>query len=533
MKLIFTLLYIILSFSSFAQNYYAVKLVDKATDRVEHFKNNPLEMLTQRAIDRRQTLNINFNAEDIPIDKTIISMCENTGAEILSSSKWLNTLYVRATESQKTLLEAIEYVEIIKSLEVSSSSKKTKSYPASLSEQKLSIYGESEDFTTQIKTDFLHNLEFRGEGIQIAVFDAGFPGVNTTEPFKELRDRDGILGTYNFVEDIENVYRDNQHGTMVLSTMAVNKPNTYIGTSYEAKYWLFTTEDGGSETPKEEFNWIKAIEFADSVGVDVVNCSLGYYDFDLPFKSYTYSDMDGKTTFISRAASIGGQKGIVLVISAGNEGNKAWKYIGAPADAENIISIGAVNSTGIIGSFSSYGPSADGRVKPEVVAMGVSVPVYTKYGNLSYPNGTSFSSPIAAGSVACLRQAFPTASVNLIISAVNKSASIFNNPDERFGYGIANFEGAYNILKDQLSLNDFYTEKLTIAPNPIINSLKIKGISNENIQYYILDVSGRLIKSAKGNFNYGVDLSELTQGYYYLRLESSKVITLPFIKNNN
>ncbi len=530
MKLLSTLFYITLSFSSFAQNYYAVKLVEKTTARIEYFKNNPLEMLTQRAIDRRQVLNISFNAEDVPIDNAIILMCENTGAEILSSSKWLNTLYVSATENQKALLEEIEYVENIRSLEVSSSSKKTKSSPPSLSKQKSSIYGESEDFVTQIKIDFLHNIDFRGEGMQVAVFDAGFPGVSTTEPFKELRDRDGILGTYNFVEDIEDVYRDNQHGTMVLSTMAVNKPNTYIGTSYEAKYWLFTTEDDGSETPKEEFNWIKAIEFADSVGVDVVNCSLGYYDFDLPFKSYTYDDMDGKTTFISRAANIGGQKGIIVVISAGNEGDKAWHYIGAPADAENVISVGAVNSTGNIAGFSSFGPSADGRIKPDVVAMGVSVPVYNKYGNLSYPNGTSFSSPITAGSVACLRQAFPSAAVDLFISAVQQSADNYDSPNETYGYGIANFEGAYNILKDQLSLDYFYTDKLLITPNPISNLLKIRGVVNENVPYSILDTSGRLIKSANGNFNYGVDVSNLVQGYYYVRIEGSKFIALPFIK---
>jgi len=532
LKLTSILFYITLSISSFAQNYYAVELVDKTTERIEYFKNHPLEMLTQRAIDRRQVLNIEFNAEDAPIDNAIILQCKNTGAEILSSSKWLNTLYIRATENQKILLEAIDYVKNIRSLEVSSSSKKTKSFSSSLSKQQSDIYGESKDFVTQIKTNFLHENNFTGEGIQIAIFDAGFPGVNTTEPFKELRDRNGILGTYNFVENIKDVYRDNQHGTMVLSTMAVNKPNTYIGTSYKAKYWLFTTEDGGSETPKEEFNWIKAIEFADSVGVDVVNCSLGYYDFDLPFKSYVYADLDGNTTFISRAANIGGKKGIILVISAGNEGNKTWKYVGAPADAKNIISIGAVNSEGIIGSFSSYGPSADGRIKPDVVAMGVSVPLYNKYGNLTYSNGTSFSSPITAGSVACLKQAFPTAPVDLIISSIQKSASIYNNPDDRLGYGIANFEGAYNILKEQLSLDKVEFLALSIFPNPVLESFKIKGIDNKLYNYTISDLSGRVVMKGKKKLNGSFNISILKQGYYHFTIYSDKNTIISFIKSN-
>ena len=529
MKLSLSLLALLVTLNSFAQKHYAIEFIDKSSDRIEHFIQNPEEMLSPRAIDRRQTLNISFDAIDVPIDSSLIIQCKETGAEIISTSKWLNTIFVYATEEQKTQLEGLAFVKNIRSLETDNSNKRRRQTPIDYS-KKRSSYGDSEVFVTQIKTDFLHNKGFSGNGIQIAVLDAGFTGVDTTDPFQELRDRNGILGTYNFVKDTKDVYRDNQHGTMVLGTMAVNKPDTYIGTAYNAEYWLFTTEDVGSETPKEEFNWIKAIEFADSVGVDVVNSSLGYYDFDPPFKSYTYENMDGKTTFITKAASIGGQKGLLVIISAGNEGDKDWTYIGAPADAENIITVGAVNSSGHIGAFSSFGPSADGRIKPNVAAMGVSVPVYDQNGYLSPKSGTSFSSPIMAGSVACLRQAFPNVSVATFIDAIQQSANNASNPDDRVGYGVANLEGAYYNIKDRLNIDSYYPTKMRVSPNPVSNTIIIDGVGNKLQFYNIIDISGRLIMSGSSNLKFGIDVSDLNKGYYLISIDGNKKISLPFIK---
>lgn len=528
---IFIILFTFLFVSTVAQNHYAVELIEKSSDRISYYKLHPEEILTPRAITRRENQKINIDALDVPIHKDFIKQCKDTGATILSTSKWLNTIYLSANEIQKSEIESLYFVENIISVEIASSSKRRKYYPKNIAKMNSS-YGESEVFTKQINTDYLHNNNFTGDKIQIAILDAGFPGVDTEDPFKELMARDGVLGGYNFIDDNDEVFSLNGHGTMVLSTMAVNKPETYLGTAYDADYWLFITEDGANETPQEEFNWIEAIEFADSVGVDVVNSSLGYYDFDLPFTSYTYDDMDGKTTFVSRAASIGGQKGIIVVISAGNEGDKNWKYIGAPSDAENIIAVGAVKSSGSIAAFSSFGPTADGRIKPDVSAMGVSVPVYTQYGTLTTNNGTSFSSPILAGSVACLRQAFPYASVTSIIEAMRKSADNFTTPDDRTGYGIANLEGAYKILNGELNLNEFDINKLLISPNPVEEKIFVNGIDSSNYDYRIIDASGRLIKKGNGNFKEGVNVSYLNVGFYQLVISEKRIVTLSFLKKN-
>lgn len=531
MRNIFLIIFTFLFTSTFAQNHYAVELKEKSNDRVVHFTLHPEEMLTQRAITRRENQKISIDAIDVPIDLELIEQCRATGATILSKSKWLNTIYLTATDTQKIELESLDFVENITSVEIVNSSKRRRYYPKDIAKTNSS-YGESDEFTKQINADFLHKKGFTGDEIQIAVLDAGFPGVDTTEPFTELMDRNGVLGGYNYIDDNEDIFSLNGHGTMVLSTMAVNKPISYLGTAYDANYWLFITEDDPNETPQEEFNWIEAIEFADSVGVDVVNSSLGYYNFDLPFTSYTYDDMDGKTTFITRAASIGGQKGIIVVISAGNEGDKTWKYIGAPADAENIISVGAVKSSGSIAPFSSYGPTADGRIKPDVSAMGYSVPVYNQYGTLSTSDGTSFSSPILAGSVACLRQAFPNASVSAIIDAIRSSADNYTTPDDRTGYGIANLEGAYKILNGELNLEKFDISKLLISPNPVVDIVYINGIDSSNYNYKIIDASGRQIKIGNGNFKDGVDISYLDVGFYQLIISEEKTITLSFIKKN-
>ena len=531
LKIIFTIVSLLFIINISAQNKFAIELKDKTNERIENFINDPSKMLSQRSINRRQLLNISLDSKDVPIDNLLIKQCSETGATILSSSKWLNTLFISATEVQLNQIKNLSFVSNIIELETMNSSKKINISPYSFSKNINSVYGQSEVFVSQINIDYVHNKGYKGEGVQIAILDAGFQGVNTADAFKEIRDRNGIIGKYNFVENSTDVYKSDQHGTMVLSTIGIDKPNTYLGTAYKADFWLFLTEDVNSETPIEEFNWIAAAEYADSVGVDVINSSLGYYDYDRPYKSYIYNDMDGQTTFVSRGARIGSDKGMLMVVSAGNEGNNSWKYIGTPADAIDVIAVGAVNSSGTAAGFTSYGPTSDGRVKPDVSAMGVSVPVYNRDGNLQNVNGTSFSSPITAGSVACLRQAFPSVSVKNIIDALQSTASIANNTDNRLGYGIANFESAYIKLKDLLGLKDITIKKLKITPNPVSEKLIIDGIDNTMYNYFISDSSGKMIISGKANFQNGINLSNLTKGYYLLVVfDKNKNINLPFIK---
>ncbi|MEN8138455.1 MAG: S8 family serine peptidase [Bacteroidota bacterium] len=527
MKFFFTYIVFFLALNLQSQSKYAVELVDKSSDRVEDYIQHPEEMLSQRSIDRRIDQNIHLDSKDVPIDPLLIQECINTGAEVLSSSKWLNILYVSAGEEQRAQLEKLSFVKSVTALQESVMSKAVEDQAYLPAKKSSSIYGLSDDFIKQIRVDYLHDKGYTGKNIQIAVFDTGFPGVDILEEFKEV----GVKGSYNFVEGATDVYKNNYHGTMVLSTMGVNKPGTYVGSAYEADYWLFTTEDINSETPLEEFNWIEAAEYADSVGADVINSSVGYYDYESPYISYAYEDMDGKTTHISKGATIAASRGILVVVSAGNEGNKDWNYIVTPSDAVDVLAVGAVDKYGIAAPFTSYGPSSDGRIKPDISAMGVSVPVFNEYGEIKTLNGTSFSSPITAGSLACLRQAFPGASVKAIIEVLHSTASLDGNTDDRLGYGIANFEQAYLELEKSLSQVEDELIGLKILPNPVKEILKVRGLDDKKYIYSICDSSGRMVLSGSDNLNNGIDLSILKKGYYQLIiLNGNTKINLGFIK---
>ena len=517
--------------SSFAQDLYSVEFNEKEANRVSIYVVNPGLMLTQRSIDRRNRLNIPFDAIDVPIDADLIKQCEETGATVVRKSKWLNSIFVEATQQQKDDILALSFVKNVVPLFYSSNKKGKTKVSKVLSTNSDTDYGSSDLFVKQINTDYLHNKSFYGDGIQIAVLDAGFTGVNTVETFSETRNRNGIIGSYNFVDNKEDVYNSDDHGTMVLSTMCVDKPGTYVGTSPKADFWLFITEDVKSETPYEEFNWVAAIEFADSVGVDVLNTSLGYNQFDSPYISYTKGDLDGKTSLVSRAAKIGSDRGIILAVSAGNEGNNSWGTITCPADAFNIITVGACNSSGAEVGFSSFGPSADGRIKPDVVAMGQGIWVYDEDGAIRSVNGTSFSSPITAGSLACLRQAFPDASVSNIITALQETASIANNTNDKFGYGIANFKDAYVKLGGTLSDSHSSFSNVKIIPNPVKNKIRISGVNNLRYSYKIVDVQGRIVKNGITNSTEKIDVSFLVPGLYSIVILDEKgLISLSFVK---
>ncbi|MCK5825153.1 MAG: S8 family serine peptidase [Ichthyobacteriaceae bacterium] len=537
MKKVLFAICLLFSISSYAQiNSYAIYLNKKDASRVTNYINNPTLMLTQRAIDRRVKLKIPLDAVDVPINKQRITYIKNTGATILENSKWLNVLYIEASDAQLSSITKLNFVKSIKKLTNSNLSKKhiTRKKFEEIEVVEDIDYNKSETFVKQIKTNHLHNKGFLGEGILIAIMDAGFPGVNTVDIFKELRDRNGIKGTYNFVLNEENVYQEDHHGTYVLSCMAVNKPGTYVGTAPMADYWLFQTENNDRETPMEEFNWVKAAEFADSVGVDVINTSLGYYDFDAPYISYTQADMDGKTTFITKAAEILATKGVLTVLSAGNEGrsNNSWGTITAPADANGTITVGAVYSNGGYAEFTSPGPTYDGRIKPNISAMGVSVPLYNENGSLRYANGTSFSSPILAGSVACLRQAFPNKPNSEIISALQNSGSIYENPSNRLGYGIADLEGTYDTLLNSLkNTNNNSITRLKITPNPVENKLIFSSYNIHNFSYTIYSSDGKTLLNGNFKNQEQINVSNFNKGCYYISIWDNKHYkTLSFIK---
>jgi hypothetical protein len=367
----------------------------------------------------------------------------------------------------------------------------------------------------------LHQSDYTGSGKIIAVMDGGFPGVNTAPTFARLRDNNQILGGYNYVTRDANFYTGGSHGTSVLSLMGGFVDNALVGTAPDASYYLFITEDGPNESPLELSNWVEAAEEADRLGVDIITTSLGYTTFDNPDYNFTYNDMNGTTTFISRGLDIAFSRGMVCVVSAGNDGNEAWHYVSAPADAVNALAIGAVKADETYATFSSQGPTFDGRVKPDVTAQGQNPYVSDATGNITNSgSGTSYSGPIVAGMVACLWQALPTKTNQEIKQLITQSADRFTMPTVEFGYGIPDFSLA---LANGLSINAFLKNDFVVYPNPATDSISVilaEGFDTGNIILYA--VSGQKVLEEKITKQSAViSIKSLNKGTYLYKIESN------------
>ena len=490
---------------------------------------SPLSMLSQRALDRRTRQNIALDSKDAPIETTYSSQIKNTvGITVLAKSKWMNAIHVQGTQASintlKTTFSFIDKIEFAnRSLNAKGRiTKTTREFPKKnkFSKEKTTFnYGDAANQTEMLKADFLHLQGYTGRGMYIAVIDAGFPNVNTLAAFKRLRDNNQILGGYDFVDRSVNFYSGHNHGTNVLSTIAGYIDGQFVGTAPDASFYLFRTEDAANEVPLEETLWVEAAERADSLGVDVINTSLGYTTFDNPKYDYTYAGMDGKTTFISRGAEIGVSRGMILVNSAGNSGNDPWKYIGAPADAVSVFTVGAVNATKTIANFSSFGPTSNSKVKPDVLAQGQNVYVLDEItGNPKMSNGTSFSSPVMTGVVVCFWQAFPNLTNLQIMQRIRKSADRYNNPHEQYGYGIPNFQNAYSAVLNVEDKN--FVNAITVFPNPVTTILTIQtSLQNlETTKIQIFNVLGKKVVEKNGLKSNKLDVSELKSGIYILKI---------------
>lgn len=425
---------------------YRVTLTDKhgTTGRL----NRPQEFLSRKALDRRKRQGLRVDSTDLPVSILYIDKVKEQGGSVVGQSKWNNTLLVRAQDSTiVSRLQALPFVSNVQRI-WRKANNPVASETIAMAERKTgwkvwndSLYGAATHQIEMLNGKRLHEAGFRGQGMTVAILDAGFYNVDRIPEFGNTH----IVGTRNFVlTDTLNLYRLQEHGTMTLSDMGMNQPYQFVGTAPEADYWLLRTEDYAAENMVEEDYWVMAVEFADSVGVDVISSSLGYHAYDDPAAgSYRYRDQDGQTALISRTASMLAGKGIVHVNSAGNDGNKAWKKINFPADSPTSLAVGALTPGGKNALFSSVGPSSDGRVKPDVMALGNPSAVVGASGNVEEASGTSFACPTLAGMVVCLWQALPEKTALEIIDIVRRAGDNYVTPDNIYGYGTPDFWKAY------------------------------------------------------------------------------------------
>jgi serine protease AprX len=532
------------AFAQLADYRYFIQFTDK--NNSPYSLANPSAYLSAKSIQRRANQNIPVDALDLPVNPQYLDSLIAHGATLFNSTKWLNGVSVSVPDSA-TLNDILSLPFVQSSIHVyrkQNTSGRNKfetignsPIPAQRMSQPLSTqsysYGLGFNQIHLMNGDYLHDLGFRGEGMVISLLDGGFFHADQLPVFDSLNADGRILGTWDFVSNDVSVYEDDAHGEAVLSCISANMPDSLIGTAPEASFYLLRSEEVARENIIEEYNWATAAEYADSAGTDVISSSLGYTTFDnfilqgdtMPSENnHTYNDMDGNTCPSSIAADIAVSRGILVLTSAGNSGDDSWHYISAPSDGDSVLCIGGVGPDGFHASFSSYGPSADGDVKPNVAAQGAWTVVQGGDGFISiYGFGTSFSCPVLAGSATCLWQAHPTATAMEIHDAIEQSANYALAPNDSLGYGIPNFELAHQLLG--VADNEFIGSSLVIYPNPVkvdvrflLNSLKQGMILVE-----LYDVSGKKLVS-KEMYSDGVHSNviarseNLSSGIYIMKV---------------
>jgi serine protease AprX len=500
--------------------FYRVYFKDKGD--VSPSSVSPESLLSPRAISRRVKNGISVpDLNDLPVSANYLAQVSSKGFTIHCTSKWMNTgLFKTQNQADINLILALPFVNEVKIVK----EPVTKSnYSGKLDFQVRAAEDPPYDSPlTMLNGKSLHNSGFDGSGILIAVLDGGFIKADLIPSLNGLRARRGIKGKRDFVSGGIEVYGYHYHGTAVLSVLAGNYPGSIEGSAPGADYLLIRTEDTATEFPVEEDFWAAGAEYADSAGADIISSSLGYSTFDNPAMNYKFSDMNGKNTFVTQAANYAASKGILVVNSAGNERTNAWKRIIAPSDGYNVIAAGAVDWTGTISTFSSAGPSADKRIKPDNVAQGVNVPIQITETNFSRADGTSFSCPILSGMCACAMQAVPLARNTDLKEALHRNSNMYNKPDSLYGYGIPDMAGVITGLQELFAPKP--VNETTIGPNPFTGELEVtfKNVPG-TLRVIISTSSGKIVV----NRNYPEyisrtlkinDLQTSNQGLYLITL---------------
>ncbi len=447
---------------------FVVKFKDKGSNPFSF--SAPQSFLSAKSIARRTRYSIPLDSTDLPITPRYIdSLRKVPGVTVLNASKWLNQVSIQTTDSaySLSLINAFPFVlsstplaaRVTAHNPIASLFKFGLQTQALASFQKGGLvadvynYGASYNQIHIHNGEFLHNIGLRGQNMIIGMLDAGYKSYQTLKAFDSARLNGQILGTYDFVENTGSVDEDDAHGMFCFSIIAANIPGQFVGTAPKAFFYLFRTEEAATEYPIEEHNWVCGAERLDSVGADLISSSLGYSNFDAPLTSYShvYADMNGNKTTAAIGADLAAKKGLLVVNAAGNEGANSWKYIITPADGDSVLAVGAVNTSGAVGTFSSYGPSSDGQIKPDLASVGVGTVIQNTNNTIARGNGTSFAAPNLAGLAACLWQGFPEATNMEVIGALRQSGSISNAPDNRIGYGIPDVKKALAVLTKKFS----------------------------------------------------------------------------------
>lgn len=542
--------FVLAQVTAFAQSNprYLVLFKDKtnSTYRVD----KPTEFLSQRAVDRRKKQNIPVTTNDFPVNAGYLFAIRQIGAKVIYPTRWFNGALVEASDAQLTQIKALPFYKGIElNLPVANITSKSPGIArTAATNRKLGTtedidYGKMNAQLALMEVADLHKKGFQGENMLIAILDNGFARGDEVAYFKQLRDEKRLIDTHDFVARDGNIYNDGFHGLNVMSTIAAYQPGTLVGTAFKASFALYVTENNFGESPYEEITWLMAAERADSLGADVINSSLGYTtfddEFDSPAYNHTYKDMDGKTTIVSRAARYATRKGILVVNSAGNDGSNSWKYIGAPADVDSVLTVGATNYDRSYASLSSIGPNSAGVRKPDVSAVGAGTVVGDLNGGTSSGYGTSFSAPQIAGVAAILWQAFPNLTAQQVIYVLKKSGHLAATPDNLLGYGVPNLVKAQEIAQNEfapLGTEGELLSSVVLSPNPAQDEVTLtvpQTLIGKMANVSLFAASGATVHSAAARLaaKHTVATGQLASGLYLVRVKvDNQERTLKFIK---
>lgn len=531
--------FILIAFTSLSQETrYRYLVLFKDKNNSAYSVRNPELFLSAAAIKRRLKNKVAITEQDLPVNQAYIQEIKATGALIVYPLKWINGVLIKEKPKNIAKIKALKSVaSLYKNMPLDSSSDLRLQVQANqISDDANALdYGISLPQITQLGVDQMHAKGFSGKDIKIAVLDDGFSRADQIGFLQAIYTDKRLLGTLVTNPNLNSVYEGGAHGTQVWSTIAAQAPGRLFGTAFQAQFAIAQTEESEHELLVEEANWMRGAEWADSLGTDIISSSLGYSEFDNSRYNHRYTDMDGRTTLVSKAAAWAASKGIICIISAGNQGSDSWKYITAPADADSILSVGAVDRTGLRASFSSIGPSADLRIKPDIAAMGLATIAGLPSGSFGSISGTSFSAPLIAGLVAGIMQANPQKTAQEIIQVVRKSGTQASKPDQLLGFGIPHFDRISQLLNPVLSVETQEKSTFKVFPNPASLGQRIRvftdGTPTGTLE--IINTQGTIVESI--NFRqaeFDFFAAPFVSGKYYFRFTfGNQVKVIPVLLN--